>query len=211
MTLVTLMTLVRMTSLEAMWVPQWHLQPRTCSGAATIVASRAGRSSRFHLTTGRDAKMAYGSILVARLSGSTPRGLSDGAPPRLSSAVGCDPGGQGSGCGRCAYCAGRDRQGGQDCHHCRRGDRAVRREDGGERMGPRVMRRLPKFIHGFIDRHGKPRFYFRRAGHKKVRLPGLPWSPEFMAAYQEALEDAPRLNIGATRSRPGTVAAAVAG
>jgi integrase len=78
-------------------------------------------------------------------------------------------------------------------------------------MGPRVMRRLPKFIHGFIDRHGKPRFYFRRAGHKKVRLPGLPWSPEFMAAYQEAIEGAPRLEIGAPRSRPGTVAAAVAG
>src|SRR5262245_61728642 len=73
------------------------------------------------------------------------------------------------------------------------------------------MRRLPKFTHRFIDRHGKPRFYFRRAGHKKVRLPGLPWSPEFMAAYQEAIEGAPRLKIGATRSRPGTVAAAVAG
>ena len=78
-------------------------------------------------------------------------------------------------------------------------------------MGPRVMRRLPKFIHGFIDRHGKPRFYFRRAGHKKAPLPGLPWSPEFMAAYQEAMQGAPRVEIGATRSRPGTVAAAVAG
>jgi integrase len=78
-------------------------------------------------------------------------------------------------------------------------------------MGPRVMRRLPKFVHGFIDRHGKPRFYFRRAGHKKLPLPGLPWSPEFMAAYQEAIEGAPRVQIGANRSRTGTVAAAVAG
>jgi integrase len=78
-------------------------------------------------------------------------------------------------------------------------------------MGPRVMRRLPKFVHGFIDRHGKPRFYFRRAGHKKFPLPGLPWSPEFMAAYQEAIEGAPRVQIGANRSRTGTVAAAVAG
>jgi hypothetical protein len=24
------------------------------------------------------------------------------------------------------------------------------------------MRRAPKYVHGFIDRHGKPRFYFRR-------------------------------------------------
>ena len=54
-------------------------------------------------------------------------------------------------------------------------------------MGPRVMRHLPKYVHGFVDRHGRPRFYFRRAGFKKVPLPGLPWSPEFMAAYQEVL------------------------
>jgi integrase len=73
-------------------------------------------------------------------------------------------------------------------------------------MGPRVMRRLPKFVHGFIDRHGKPRFYFRRAGHKKVRLPGLPWSPEFMAAYEEALAGQP-VQIGSARVRPGTLRA----
>jgi hypothetical protein len=53
-------------------------------------------------------------------------------------------------------------------------------------MGPRVMKRPPKYVHGFIDRHGRPRFYFRRAGFKKMPLPGLPWSPEFMAAYQDA-------------------------
>jgi integrase len=73
-------------------------------------------------------------------------------------------------------------------------------------MGPRVMRRLPKFVHGFIDRHGKPRFYFRRAGHKKVRLPCLPWSPEFMAAYEEALAGQP-VQIGSARVRPGTLRA----
>jgi integrase len=78
-------------------------------------------------------------------------------------------------------------------------------------MGQRVMRRPPKFVHGFIDRHGKPRFYFRRAGFKRVALPGLPWSPEFMLAYQEAIDGVPRVEIGATRTKPGTVAAAVAG
>jgi hypothetical protein len=41
--------------------------------------------------------------------------------------------------------------------------------------------KLP-YVLGFVDRHGKPRYYFRRAGHKRVALPGLPWSPEFTAA-----------------------------
>jgi hypothetical protein len=73
------------------------------------------------------------------------------------------------------------------------------------------MRRPPKFVHGFIDRHGKPRWYFRRAGFKQVRLPGLPWSPEFMSAYEAVLSETPQLEIGARRTKPGTVAAAVAG
>src|SRR5262245_34161680 len=78
-------------------------------------------------------------------------------------------------------------------------------------MGPPVMRRQPKFVHGFIDRHGKPRFYFRRPGFKRIALPGLPWSPDFMAAYEAAMAGAPRLDLGAARSKAGTVAAAVAG
>jgi integrase len=76
-------------------------------------------------------------------------------------------------------------------------------------MGPRL--KLPRYVHGFIDRHGKPRFYFRRAGFKKAPLPGLPYSPAFMAAYSEALAGAPRIEPGAARTKPGTVAAAVAG
>jgi integrase len=51
-----------------------------------------------------------------------------------------------------------------------------------------MMRRLPKYVHGFIDVRGKPRFYLRRAGYPKAPLPGLPWSPEFMAAYDEAMK-----------------------
>jgi hypothetical protein len=66
-------------------------------------------------------------------------------------------------------------------------------------MGPRVMRRLPKYVQGFLDRHGKARFYFRRAGFKTVALPGLPWSPEFMAAYEAALAGQPA-PIGAATS-----------
>ncbi len=37
------------------------------------------------------------------------------------------------------------------------------------------------------DRHGNVRFYFRRPGKPKVRLPGLPGSEEFLAAYKAAL------------------------
>jgi integrase len=78
-------------------------------------------------------------------------------------------------------------------------------------MGPHLMRRPPKYVHGFIDRHGKPRFYFRRSGFKQVSLPGLPWSPEFMEAYQAALAGTPRLEIGASRTVAGTVNAVVIG
>ena len=53
------------------------------------------------------------------------------------------------------------------------------------------MRRPPKFVHGFTDRHGRARFYLRRPGFKSIPLPGLPWSPEFMASYEAALADQP--------------------
>jgi integrase len=68
------------------------------------------------------------------------------------------------------------------------------------------------YINSFRDRHGKTRHYFRRPGFKSVALPGLPGSAEFMEAYQTALagSTAPRLEIGASHSRPGSVAAAVA-
>jgi integrase len=78
-------------------------------------------------------------------------------------------------------------------------------------MGQHLMRRPPKFVHGFIDRHGRPRFYFRRAGFKRVPLPGLPWSPEFMEKYQTALDETPRVEIGAGRTVAGTVNAVVIG
>jgi integrase len=69
----------------------------------------------------------------------------------------------------------------------------------------------PQYTHGFIDRHGKPRFYFRRKGHKQIPLPGLPWSPEFMTAWEAAMKgDAtPALTIGANQTKPGTVDALV--
>ena len=52
-------------------------------------------------------------------------------------------------------------------------------------------------------------YYFRRRGSPRIPLPGLPGSVEFMAAYQQALAAAPK-PIGLSRSKPGSVAAAVA-
>jgi integrase len=62
-----------------------------------------------------------------------------------------------------------------------------------------------RYVDEFIDRHGKPHRYFRRAG-KRVRLPGLPGSAEFMAVYQAALDGAPAPKVEtAPRTAPGTV------
>ena len=43
------------------------------------------------------------------------------------------------------------------------------------------------YVHEYRDRHGRIRRYFRRRGYKKVMLPGLPGSSEFMEAYRAAL------------------------
>jgi integrase len=72
------------------------------------------------------------------------------------------------------------------------------------------MKRPPKYVQAFIDRNGKPRFYFRRPGFKSVPLPGLPWSPQFMEVYESALSGQP-LQIGASKTKPGTVSAAIVG
>jgi integrase len=67
------------------------------------------------------------------------------------------------------------------------------------------MIRLPKYVRGFQDRHGKPRFYFRRKGYKSLPLPGLPWSPEFMKAYEAATAGMLPVQVGAHRTLPGTI------
>jgi integrase len=76
-------------------------------------------------------------------------------------------------------------------------------------IGPLVT--LP-FVHSVTDRHGRTRHYFRRLGFKSVRLPGAVGSAEFNRAYEvaKAGEAAARIEIGSSRSKPGSVAAAVA-
>ena len=71
--------------------------------------------------------------------------------------------------------------------------------------------RLP-YINRYFDVRGKLRHDFRRRGFKKVPLPGLPGSEEFMAVYQAALAGVEsKLEVGASRTKPGTVNAAIVG
>jgi integrase len=69
--------------------------------------------------------------------------------------------------------------------------------------------KLLRYVQSYIDRHGKPRHYFRRKGYPKVSLPP-PGSPGFMAAYEAANKlaapDAPRAHV---RFLPGSLGWAV--
>ena len=70
--------------------------------------------------------------------------------------------------------------------------------------------KLPKYVHAWFDKRDSLTYYYlRRRGFPLVRLPDLPWSPSFMAAYEPALAE-PRTVIGASRIKPGSVAAVVA-
>ena len=73
------------------------------------------------------------------------------------------------------------------------------------------MRPPFRYVQSFVDKKtGAVFHYFRRQGYKRVRLPGLPGSREFIAAYQNAL-DQPQMPVGAKRTRAGTVNAAIVG
>jgi integrase len=50
-----------------------------------------------------------------------------------------------------------------------------------------MPRRLPAGCVEDQDRHGNIRIYYRVKGRPKVRLRGTPWTPEFMAAYDDAM------------------------
>jgi len=72
-------------------------------------------------------------------------------------------------------------------------------------------RKFPKYVQPWVDkRDGRAYYYLRRRGFRKVRLPGLPWSPSFMAAYEASLGASRNTAIGTGRVKPGSVAAVVA-
>ncbi len=69
--------------------------------------------------------------------------------------------------------------------------------------------KLPKYVKAY-DRRGTWFYYFRRKGFASVRLPGKPWSPEFMAAYALALEGQKvGLPVAAGRCAAGSTEAAI--
>ena len=77
-------------------------------------------------------------------------------------------------------------------------------------QGPKAVSRLLRYVQGWVDRRtGRPRYRFRRRGFPKVKLPGVPGSAEFMAAYQMAMATA-AAPIGIKRNAPGSVAYVVA-
>lgn len=64
------------------------------------------------------------------------------------------------------------------------------------------------YVQKFRDRHGKLRHYFRKSGAKRMILPGLPGSREFMAAYAAALDAAKtHQTSGVGVSKPGSLSA----
>jgi integrase len=67
---------------------------------------------------------------------------------------------------------------------------------------------LPPHITLAVDRHGKRRFRFRKAGFS-IYIAGEPWSNEFMQQHAAALQGVKERqgNIGASRTLPGTVSA----
>jgi integrase/recombinase XerD len=67
------------------------------------------------------------------------------------------------------------------------------------------------FVTSDPDHRGNPRWYFRRPGQPKVRLPGIPGSQEFMATYQACLDGQKpeRKRPTVARAVPGTLQALV--
>lgn len=64
-----------------------------------------------------------------------------------------------------------------------------------------------RYVHHYRDEQGNERWYYRRPGRKKTRLPA-PDSPEFLAAYQAA--SSTTSTAGAERCGPGSLSHAIA-
>jgi integrase len=73
-----------------------------------------------------------------------------------------------------------------------------------------MRRRRPyPHVHEYVDRHGKPRVYFRRGRQKTIPLPWPIGTREFVEAYQAAIETCPDLKLAST-GKAGTIAALIA-
>ena len=67
-----------------------------------------------------------------------------------------------------------------------------------------------RYVQAWVDGDGRVHRYFRRPGYPRVPLPGLPGWAEFNRAYEAALES-PTLPVGAKRTKPGSLNAAITG
>ena len=62
-----------------------------------------------------------------------------------------------------------------------------------------------RYVDRFVDRHGHVRHYFRRPGCKRIALPGVPGSDEFMAGYKSSTCRRGRARLRPkSRGEPGT-------
>lgn len=59
------------------------------------------------------------------------------------------------------------------------------------------------YVHSYGDRHGKQRYYYRRAG-RRFALTGRPGDPEFMRAYEDAAAKFSQPEPASTKAAPGT-------
>lgn len=71
-------------------------------------------------------------------------------------------------------------------------------------MGGRGMTVRIKYVQAIEGRNGEFRYYFRKPGMPRARLPGQPGSPEFMAAWQAAALGPPLPRPVRTAGEPGT-------
>lgn len=75
-------------------------------------------------------------------------------------------------------------------------------------MGRRTLNEL-KYVNRFKDRAGQERHYFRRHG-RRVALPGVPGSAEYIAAYHAALADTATETQTPIEAQPGSFKALAA-
>jgi integrase len=67
----------------------------------------------------------------------------------------------------------------------------------------------PPYVQGPFRARGQLYCFFRKPGSPRIPLPLPLGSEEFWAAYQAALADVPRIEIGASRTKPGTLDALI--
>jgi integrase len=75
-----------------------------------------------------------------------------------------------------------------------------------------MRRRKPKYVHDYLDRHGRSRIYLRKPRHGRIALPGPLYADAFWTAYHAAMNgNTLRTPIGADRTKSGSMSAVIVG